>query len=244
MANKIITTKLSFATALIVSTILSAGIYLSTKSHFEQSCEKICAAHEKVCAEVQKAVNIARADTATVFDDKILAATVREGNEEIRAMLQLQHAEIEEDFSNLMLWAAVLMVVFLVFSIYAMYKTDDLIHQGYNSVERIQKLSSKAEDKISEIDKLFLAESENLASQSQSQIKELGDKAKKELDQFANSVGQEIDNAEKRINANIENYNSQVDEKAANVKKQFDDMQGAIINLLKILNAASSPDKK
>lgn len=226
---------LAFGAILIVATTVGICSYFGTKSHFTQSCERICAVHEKMCDDVRILVSGARKDsTATVNEDTIVSA-IREGNGQIRAMLQLQHAEIEEDFSNLMLWAAVLMVVFLVFSIYSMFKTDNLINEGRSSVGTIKGLYSKAEEKISSLDTMFETESTKLARESQKQIDELRDRASKKLSDFTIEVDKKLGAAEGRINADIAKYNKQVDDKAANVQKQFEEMRDAISLLVKFL---------
>lgn len=158
--------KLVFGAILIVATTVGVCSYLGTRTHFAQSCERICIAHKEMCDDVRILVSEARKDSITVGNDEAIAYAIREGNEQIRAMLQLQHSEIEEDFSNLMLWAAVLMVIFLVFSIYSMFKTDDLINQGRSSVDTIKKLYSMAEDSISKLDNMFETESAKLSTKS------------------------------------------------------------------------------
>lgn len=237
-------TKLAFGAILIVATTVGVCTYFGTRSHFTQSCERICAAHKEMCEDVHTIISGACTDTTAVVNDEAIAAAIREGNEQIRAMLQLQHSEIEEDFSNLMLWAAVLMVVFLVFSIYSMFKTDDLINQGRSSVETIQGLYAKAAEKISSLDSLFQKESDKLSQESKRQIDELRDKANEKLTGFTDDVDKKISAAEKRINEDIDKYNKKVDNKADNVVKQFNELSDAIAVLLKFLQPRQDQDPK
>lgn len=232
--------KIAFGAILIAATALGICSYFGAKSHFARTCEQIYASHKEMCDGVSTAIARAYKDSTVIINEGAIVSAIREGNEQTRAMLQLQHSEIAEDFSNLMLWAAVLMVVFLVFSIYSMYKTDDLINQGRSSVGEIRGLVSNAKTEISKIE----GESAKLTQESLRQIEELRNKANAKLAEFSDDVDKKIDVAEERINAEIAKYNKQVDDKADNVNKQFDEMNRAIVSLLGILQSKSPTDKK
>jgi len=52
-------------------------------------------------------------------------------------LLELNFNRIQHEYTVLALWAGVLMIVFLIFSFYSLYKTDDIAKQGKDSLKDI-----------------------------------------------------------------------------------------------------------
>lgn len=52
-------------------------------------------------------------------------------------LLELNFNRIQHEYTVLALWAGVLMIVFLIFSFYSLYKTDDIAKQGKDSLKEI-----------------------------------------------------------------------------------------------------------
>lgn len=52
-------------------------------------------------------------------------------------LLELNFNRIQHEYTVLALWAGVLMIVFLIFSFYSLYKTDDIAKQGKESLKEI-----------------------------------------------------------------------------------------------------------
>ena len=72
-------------------------------------------------------------------------------------MIDLHLNKVEHEYSNLTMWAAILTILFLVFSFYSIYKMDELIQQGNEGVKDIRSLKKNSEDLVatskSEIEK-------------------------------------------------------------------------------------------
>ena len=54
-------------------------------------------------------------------------------------LLELHFNRIQHEYTVLALWAGVLMIVFLIFSFYSLYKTDDIAKQGKESLKEIKE---------------------------------------------------------------------------------------------------------
>ena len=54
-------------------------------------------------------------------------------------LLELHFNRIQHEYTVLALWAGVLMIVFLIFSFYSLYKTDDIAKQGKDSLKEIKE---------------------------------------------------------------------------------------------------------
>lgn len=217
--------------------------YLAVKSHFEESCERICAAHEKLCQQIPATQKIAQKDSVIIRN---AISQIESGNAQIREMLDLQHKEIEEDFSSLTLWASVLMIVFLIFSIYSMYRVDDLVNQGRNSVTTIVELSAKAKSRIEEVDNLFKTESQKLARQSSDEINKLKQAQSERLKELDEITDMKIAESESRITEDIKKFNKSIDNKSQSVLKQLNSIEEStkpLTGLLAVIKSSLGKDK-
>lgn len=70
---------------------------------------------------------------------------------QIKSMVDLHLNKIEHEYNNITLWAAILTILFLVFSFYSIYKMDELIQQGRDGVLDIKQLKSDGEERIKDI---------------------------------------------------------------------------------------------
>lgn len=69
------------------------------------------------------------------------------------AMLDAHLDKIEHEYNNITLWAAVLTILFLVFSFYSIFKMDELVQQGSTGLRDIRRLKEKGERTIVSIKK-------------------------------------------------------------------------------------------
>lgn len=69
-----------------------------------------------------------------------------------KSMIDLHLNKVEHEYSNLTIWAAILTILFLVFSFYSIYKMDELIQQGNDGVKDISSLKKSGEDIIEKLE--------------------------------------------------------------------------------------------
>lgn len=70
---------------------------------------------------------------------------------QMNSMLDAHLDKIEHEYSNITLWAAVLTILFLVFSFYSIFKMDELVQQGSVGLRDIRRLKEKGEEDITSI---------------------------------------------------------------------------------------------
>jgi len=123
----------------------------------------------------------------SLFINRQLADSQHATNE----LLELHFNRIQHEYTVLALWAGVLMIVFLIFSFYSLYKTDDIAKQGKESLKEIKEkgdnvlkdlqkvlddLNKEAGDKIAKLNK-DIASTQNdmntLVSQFKSRVDSL-----------------------------------------------------------------------
>ena len=65
-----------------------------------------------------------------------------------KTMLDLHLNKVEHEYSNITVWAAILTILFLVFSFYSTYKVDELIKQGRDGVNDIKNLKVEGQELV------------------------------------------------------------------------------------------------
>lgn len=65
-----------------------------------------------------------------------------------KAMIDLHLTKIDHEYNNITMWAAILTILFLVFSFYSIFKMDELIQQGREGVKDIKRLKKEGDASI------------------------------------------------------------------------------------------------
>ena len=97
---------------------------------------------ELLYAEYNK---VLREDSLRLRNERILLEM------QTKSMIDLHLNKVEHEYSNLTIWAAILTILFLVFSFYSIYKIDELIQQGNDGVKDIRSLKKSSEDIIEKL---------------------------------------------------------------------------------------------
>ena len=86
---------------------------------------------------------------AKIYHDSLRLCTERDLLEgQTKTMVDLHLNKIEHEYTNITIWAAILTIIFLVFSFYSLYKADELIKQGREGVKDISMLKNEGEEEI------------------------------------------------------------------------------------------------
>ena len=228
---------------LIIAVVVFFGykVYSSSVSQFKESSDRICKVYEEMSSSVTAIPQTAKKDSVPP-DITAISNVLSSGQNQISAMLHLQHAEIEEDFSTLMLWASVLMILFLVFSIYSTYRTDELVAQSRESVRQVTDLANEATKKIDEIDRLFKKESSNLTDQSIAEISKLKEASDHQLSELDKTISSKIADAEQRISDSFGQYDEAMQRRQTNILNQFAELKSFISALNDVINSQDEKD--
>lgn len=71
--------------------------------------------------------------------------------DEIKSLLQLEFNKMQNEYESLELWAAILTVVFLIFSFYSFFKTEHLEEQGHQSITRIGDMEVNTRQELQDL---------------------------------------------------------------------------------------------
>ena len=107
------------------------------------------------------------------YGEKLLRDSLRLGverdhlNGQTKTMIDLHLNKIEHEYSNITLWAAILTIVFLVFSFYSVFKADELIKQGTDSLKEIRRIKAQGEQAVNNLTE----KGESILEQTEDKIK-------------------------------------------------------------------------
>lgn len=146
------------------SVILQNSIF--TRSQVNNLIEVSNLYHKRTDLLYEEYSNLVKDNTLRLDSEKRLL------EEQTIAMLDLHLNKVEHEYSNLTIWAAVLTILFLVFSFYSIYKMDELIQQGNEGVKDIRSLKKNSEDLIGKLETTSKSEIEKTRTQIDGFIKE------------------------------------------------------------------------
>lgn len=138
-----------------------------------------------------------------------------------KSMIDLHLTKIDHEYNNIAIWAAVLTIVFLVFSFYSIFKMDEFIQQGYQGIKDIRELKKDGEKHIG----LFMSKS-----------KEQQDSFNSELNSLKESYLREISNLESENQERMEAIRNDFVEKANRIENEMNGMLVSYYNLIKAAN--------
>lgn len=140
----------------------------------------------------------------------------------IERILQMQTTQQHSFFTILSIWAGVLMIVFLVFSLYSMFKTDELMRQAKESIIAIEDSKNDAEKKLQEVD-----------------IKVAGeiDRIKETTTQFIENIKKELQGEQKVVSESIKSRGEEFAATYKEYEKQLKEAQQTLNNILQGVQA-------
>ena len=114
-----------------------------------------------------------------------------------KSMIDLHLNKVEHEYSNLTIWAAILTILFLVFSFYSIYKMDELLQQGNEGVKDIRSLRKDGEILIEKLEATSKSELEKTRNQIDVFIEEQQNRMIQTLSYFENESTKKLNEINK-----------------------------------------------
>lgn len=170
--------------------------------------------------------------------------------QETKDLLEMQFAKIQHETESLQIWCGILTVVFLIFSFYSLFKTDELVKQGKEGVKELAELQVSGKNSIKEMKALGEQKIQSFEKESNSAIFQAGRRALFEKQKIEESVKQINEAANAEVDRRILETNTALDQKYLDlsselqkiirehdakeervVNEQIKQMRGALLNL-------------
>lgn len=173
----------------IIATVAIACLFAAITYSYHNSLNEIVEIHKDYSNQMSKVLQpLKLSKDSCVYANEQLVQYMQENMQNMQSLLQLQGSKIQSDFTLLSVWAGILMIVFLIFSIYSIFKTDELMKQSRDGLRVIEDSKNKADGHISQIDVKVKEEIERVSSAADSQITKIFDQSNSSLDLLRNQV--------------------------------------------------------
>lgn len=152
---------------------------------FENEAKGISEVYDKKCNELVRDIHESNADTTKfiVSIDECVLKELDLHQEQVRDLLNVQFERLQSERNVLEIWAASLTIVFMIFSFFSLFHTEDMMKEAREKLNKLETISSTAETKGKEIDV-------KLRQKLKSIVKEIND-AEKRLETIKNVIGDE-----------------------------------------------------
>ena len=141
--------------------------------------------------------------------------TLLEG--QTKAMIDLHLTKIDHEYNNITMWAAILTILFLVFSFYSIFKMDELIQQGREGVKDIKRLKKEGDDSITCVKTENNEQIKKLKEETEEIIKEHREK----LESMSSSFSTQQNDLYKRTNEYLNGLRKNFDEQSQKILSEY-----------------------
>lgn len=175
-----------YLTTILSITILTVILYILLYDNYTDHQKKIVEIHQAYCDSIHTTISrsILVKDSSYVINDVVLEE-IKDQQTSLKALLQLQYVQQQAGMNNLTLWAAVLTIVFLIFSIYALFKLEDIMKQGRNMLREAEDTQEEIKKKKTDIDSTLAKATKDIDEKVQEELKKVDGEIKKRNESIA-----------------------------------------------------------
>lgn len=173
---------------------------------FQRSQKTIVNCHKANYEKTLSLIDSAKSSSARFDINDKISEYSENAYREIASLLKLEQSKIESALIILSVWAGILMIVFLVFSIYSAFKTDELLQQGREGVSRIFSYSTMVDNQIEKIEKKVKEETNKIQRTVHDNIKDINSKAQSEFE---------------KLNVDVDKFYQVIDEKSNDFNQKY-----------------------
>lgn len=145
-----------------------------------KTCEELTKSFLQICGGIESDTTITKEDRIILIENlnNLNEKIIRQDfDQKITNLLEIESTKIQNEFEILNLWCALLTVVFLIFSFFSIFKTNEMSRQGEEALKNLRDTAKEAkgksdsiEDKVSEAEKRIKAKEEELTQNLKAQI--------------------------------------------------------------------------
>lgn len=129
--------------------------------------------------------------------------------DEIRNLLQLEFNKMQNEYEALELWAAILTVVFLIFSFYSFFKTEHLEEQGHQSIGHISEMEENARRDLQGLRDRITMDNQNQTNRFAHAFDEMLQSQRERFDEAERNMAEIFQNYQDRMSDLIDEFHNQ-----------------------------------
>lgn len=225
-----------FAFAFFVS-LVAWGVMSNSNKTLRESHEVILSHHQKSSELTDSLIaftNVILNDTTINLEDRINICkrleedansfADQENEQKTTRLLELEFSKIQNEYEVLNLWCALLTVVFLIFSFFSIFKTNEMTSQGEESLRQLRQTAKEAKSKSDDID-----------SKIEKSEKKIEVKEKELLSSFEKKIqdiNKKVEGSDKIFN-HIENELGNMTKTSTELRKRFETLKEEVDGIIK-----------
>lgn len=224
-----------FLWCVVLATIFAGVLFFAVEGSHHKALHDVVEVHNGFVSRMDSVMQpLEMAPDSCLYVNEQLALSMKEYMQSTQSILQLESHKIQSDYTILSIWAGILMIVFLVFSIYSMFKTDELIKQGRAGLKEIEEAKNKVDENMAKIDKRVEVELKKVTDASDKKISDITEKSSEFLTQVEQQANQQKENFKKMVDDSSKKFNESLEE----VKKRLTTMSGGYMKFYETLQKA------
>lgn len=197
----------------LIFVVLCIGVcvfnYYYNTTRFEASQQTIIHAFEKSMNSYNQ-----RVPSNVNHQVETISVANQKHQEEVKALLELQFNKIQNEYETQEIWTGILTIVFLIFSFYSLFKSEEMERQGKVALHSIEESEEGAKKALGSI--------ETDKTTKLNEIKDDYDKwIKKEEEKVAQNVGEVQSNLSNQITSEINTITEKLETVYRNSTTQY-----------------------
>lgn len=157
-----------FVSCILVVVVLAFGSFCFLAYNYRQAQNDIVELQRKD-AKILESLLYSQSNhqRRVAYDIEKISELLDRHQNRVESLLEIEYNKLQADFNVLMLWASSLMIVFLVFSLYSIFKTDEMLGKAENEANRIHQLlaeSNQACENITNQAQIVMSQMQHLPS--------------------------------------------------------------------------------
>ncbi len=138
------------------------------------------------------------------LDDAIKTLDAQQNNSRVASLLELEFSKIQSEYDVLNLWCALLTVVFLIFSFFSIFKTNEMSNQSEAALANMRSTASAVQSKSEDIDAKII-EAKAKISRLETSIQSLGSKEKDITAKFQSLKDDDFKDLQEKVTLGLKN---------------------------------------
>lgn len=215
-----------FLAVAVVTVVVAGAAFVWQTWRFEKNQERILELQEQEYRHLVCFINERPGEFKVTTEGFDVAEQVDKINNDTSRLLALEFTKIQSEYSALALWAALIMVAFLLFSFFSMFKSEELVKQGHDTVGRIGEMQNRTQTQVNDMiqaSRTDLRGIEREARLAATEIKDTIATGRKELDEFRRKLQEDAD-------AQIEAYKTRLTTIASAVKTSVEKENALLVD--------------
>lgn len=233
-----------FLWTIIIASIIAIGSFIFLILHFNKDNHEIVSSHQLAINAVNDLLKPATmSKDSCYYVNEQLALSMENYMQTSQSLLELQSSRIQSEHTILSLWAGILMIVFLVFSIYSVFKTDELLRQGRDGLKLIENYEDKAKEIVNNVDQKVNEEMSKINERTQNVSKELQEKAEMAISDIKKEMSEITSDFNQTVSKKTDEFESKYDEILSKIETANDGNNQLINQLINIVKSSMQEEK-